>query len=164
MANALSNHGTVAWVTRPEGRSQAGPKGRKLEVGARRAPRLLVKDTYQDCDKIYSCKPEIQKYDGMLSLESLWRIQIWKIFRISKIFCNPIQRLPIIAQSCRYQMPQQKYCHLNCLYICFISRMWKVIGNCAMFVNFYLSYFVFVVFYISGFRIKAGLKFGSKAR
>ena len=28
---------TVAWVTRPE-----RPKGRKLEVGARRAPRLLV--------------------------------------------------------------------------------------------------------------------------
>ena len=25
-----------------EGRSQAGPKGRSLEVGARRAPRLLV--------------------------------------------------------------------------------------------------------------------------
>ena len=25
-----------------EGRSQAGPKGRQLEVGARRAPRLLV--------------------------------------------------------------------------------------------------------------------------
>ena len=25
-----------------EGRSQAGPKGRQLEVGAQRAPRLLV--------------------------------------------------------------------------------------------------------------------------
>ena len=35
--------GHMAWA--PEGRegqSQAGPKGRKLEVGARRAPRLLV--------------------------------------------------------------------------------------------------------------------------
>ena len=37
MANALSNHCTVAWVTRPK-----RPKGRKLEVGAPRAPRLLV--------------------------------------------------------------------------------------------------------------------------
>ena len=34
-----------AWVTRPErreGRSQAGLKGRQLEVGPRRGPRLLV--------------------------------------------------------------------------------------------------------------------------
>ena len=29
-----------------EGRSQAGPKGRSLEVGARRAPRLLVGYVY----------------------------------------------------------------------------------------------------------------------
>ena len=44
-SNALSHHCTDAWVTRPEGREgryQAGPKGRNLEVGARRAPRLLV--------------------------------------------------------------------------------------------------------------------------
>ena len=32
--------GHTAWA--PEGRYQAGPKGRNLEVGARRAPRLLV--------------------------------------------------------------------------------------------------------------------------
>ena len=54
MVIALSNHCTVAWVTRPEWPKgakdevkqalgpNAGPKGRKLEVGAQRAPRLLV--------------------------------------------------------------------------------------------------------------------------
>ena len=48
MANTLSNHCTVVWVTQPEfpegreGRSQADPKGRQLDVGAQRAPRLLV--------------------------------------------------------------------------------------------------------------------------
>ena len=47
-SNALSHHCTDAWVTRPErpkgreGSYQAGPKGRSLEVGAQRAPRLLV--------------------------------------------------------------------------------------------------------------------------
>ena len=47
--NTLSNHpttcgvGHTAWVPEGrEGRSQAGPKGRKLEVGAQRAPKLLV--------------------------------------------------------------------------------------------------------------------------
>ena len=35
--------GHTAWAPEGrEGRSQAGPKGRKLEVGARRAPKLLV--------------------------------------------------------------------------------------------------------------------------
>ena len=35
--------GHTAWVPEGcEGRSQAGPKGRKLEVGAQRAPKLLV--------------------------------------------------------------------------------------------------------------------------
>ena len=35
--------GHTAWAPEGrEGRSQAGPKGRKLEVGAWRAPRLLV--------------------------------------------------------------------------------------------------------------------------
>ena len=35
--------GHTAWAPDGrEGRSQAGPKGRQLEVGARRAPRLLV--------------------------------------------------------------------------------------------------------------------------
>ena len=35
--------GHTAWAPEGrEGRSQAGPKGRKLEVGARRAPRPLV--------------------------------------------------------------------------------------------------------------------------
>ena len=37
-SNALCHHCTDAWVTRPE-----RPKGLSLEVGARRAPRLLVK-------------------------------------------------------------------------------------------------------------------------
>ena len=53
-ANTLSNGyrtiqslhrwlGHTAWAPEGrEGRSQAGPKGRKLEVGAQRAPRLLV--------------------------------------------------------------------------------------------------------------------------
>ena len=35
-----------------------------------------IKDSDQDSDKICSCKPVIQKYDGMISLEPLWRIQI----------------------------------------------------------------------------------------
>ena len=33
-----------------EGRSQRSPEGRKLEVGARRAPKLLVHDISQDSD------------------------------------------------------------------------------------------------------------------
>ena len=51
-SNALSHHCTDAWVTRPErpkgreGSYQAGPKGRSLEVGAQRAPRLLVLHIY----------------------------------------------------------------------------------------------------------------------
>ena len=54
LLDAPSHHCTVAWVTRPERPKgakdevkqalgpNAGPKGRKLEVGAQRAPRLLV--------------------------------------------------------------------------------------------------------------------------
>ena len=44
--------------SRPEG-PKAGPKGRKLEVGARRAPRLLVMDnirpTYITYQLTYNC-------------------------------------------------------------------------------------------------------------
>ena len=43
--------------------------------------------------------------------EQRWRIQIWKIFKISQIFCNSIQWLPLFAQLCQYQMPQQVYFH-----------------------------------------------------
>ena len=50
MPTTLSNDRIVTWVTRPERPKGAkdevkrGPKGRKLEVGARRAPKLLVKN------------------------------------------------------------------------------------------------------------------------
>ena len=41
--------GHTAWAPEGrEGRSQRGPKGRKLEVGARRAPKLLVVDIVVD--------------------------------------------------------------------------------------------------------------------
>ena len=49
MAKSRGSHGLSAWrarrmkSSRPEG-PKAGPKGRKLEVGARRAPRLLVRN------------------------------------------------------------------------------------------------------------------------
>ena len=48
MPTTLSNERIVTWVTRPERPKGAkdevkrSPKGRKLEVGARRAPKLLV--------------------------------------------------------------------------------------------------------------------------
>ena len=45
--------GHTAWAPEGrEGRSQAGPKGRQLEVGPRRGPRLLV---HHNC----KCKPKI---------------------------------------------------------------------------------------------------------
>ena len=45
--------GHTAWApVGREGRSQAGPKGRKLEVGARRAPRLLV-SSYDKTIKVH---------------------------------------------------------------------------------------------------------------
>ena len=44
----LSNDRIVTCVTWPEGRSQGGSKGRKVEVGARRAPKLLVYIYYSE--------------------------------------------------------------------------------------------------------------------
>ena len=70
MAKALFNHCTVVWArrtksSRPDG-PKGGPKGLWLEVGARRAPKLLV----QNKAPVWKCESIGAHLAGWMDLDS----------------------------------------------------------------------------------------------
>ena len=81
--------GHTAWA--PEGRngrSQGGPKGRKLEVGARRAPKLLVVNIV-----VLNCQECYQRLKCQVSGQSLRSKSFPKIWKISKNLKKKFQKM-----------------------------------------------------------------------
>ena len=72
--------GHTAWAPEGrEGRYQAGPKGRNLEVGARMAPRLLVQ-IYLQIGKTYKLSKTVILRDTFSTNQDSWQDMPLHIF------------------------------------------------------------------------------------
>ena len=86
--------------SRPEG-PKAGPKGRRLEVGARRAPRLLVYNIYMDsfCCNVGCMHPK-HRFNITINLQSTRKNEPFTpVGSLSPQLLNPQRRVPSQSAS-----------------------------------------------------------------